>query len=104
MFMQIRFVMPPPANQPTPLRKVAGVIVTVALAIVALMFSAVFFAVIAVVGLIAWAYFWWKTRAVRKQMREFAAQSQSVMREQSASNDEIFEGEVIRVVDPKDEK
>lgn len=102
--MQIRFVMPPPANSPSPLRKIVGVIVTVAVAILALMFSAVFFAVITVVGLITWGYLWWKTREVRKQMREFAAQSQPEMREQSASNDEVFEGEVIRVFDPKDEK
>lgn len=96
--------MPPPANPPGPLRKLVGVIVTLAVAIVALMFSAVFFAVIAVVGLIAWAYIWWKTREVRKQMRAFAGQSQSAMREQHASNDEVFEGEVIRVVDPKEVK
>lgn len=102
--MQIRFVMPPPANSPSPLRKIVGVIVTIAVAIVALMFSAVFFAVIAVVGLITWGYLWWKTREVRKQMREFAAQNQSVMRAQNASNDDAFEGEVIRVVDPKDVK
>ncbi|MBA3023116.1 MAG: hypothetical protein KKG03_05235 [Gammaproteobacteria bacterium] len=102
--MQIKFVMPPPANPPSPLRKFVGVLVTVAVAIVVLMFSAVFFAVIAVVGLIAWGYLWWKTREVRKQMRAFANQDQSVMREQRASNDEVFEGEVIRVVDPKEVK
>ncbi|MDD2699945.1 MAG: hypothetical protein PHH36_01780 [Sideroxydans sp.] len=102
--MQMRFVMPPPANPPSPLRKFVGVIVTVALAIITLMFSAVFFAVIAIIGLIAWAYIWWKTRTLRKQMREFAGQSQSVMREQTASNDEVFEGEVIRVLDPKEVK
>ena len=102
--MQVRFEIPPPNTQRSPLRKLAGVIVTIAVAIFALMFSAVFFAVIAVVGLVAWAYIWWKTREVRKQMRAFAEQSQSVMREQSASNDEVFEGEVIRVVDPKDLK
>lgn len=102
--MQIRFIAPPPDTQSGPLRKAAGLIVTVLLAIVALMFSAVFFAVVAVLGLIAWGYVWWKTRALRKQMREFAAQSQSVMREQTASNDEVFEGEVIRVLDPKETK
>jgi ABC-type transport system involved in Fe-S cluster assembly fused permease/ATPase subunit len=102
--MQMRFVMPPSANPPSPLRKLVGVIVTISVAIVALMFSAMFFAVIAVVGLIAWAYFWWKTRDVRKQMREFAKQSESMMQEQAASNDEVFEGEVIRVVDPKEVK
>lgn len=102
--MQVRFEIPPPATDASPLRKVAGVIVTLVLAIVALMFSAVFFAVIAVVGVIAWAYIWWKTREVRRQMRDIVEQSQSVMREQTASNDEVFEGEVIRVVDPEDRK
>ncbi len=102
--MQVRFEIPPPKTPPSILGRVVGVIVTIAVAIVALMFSAVFFAVIIVVGLIAWGYLWWKTREVRKQMREFAAQNQPVMREQSASNDEVYEGEVIRVVDPKDEK
>lgn len=102
--MQIRFNLPPNPNPPSPLRKLAGLLVTVVVAIVALMFSAVFFAVIAVLGLIAWAYLWWKTREVRKQMRDLAEQSQFVMREQSASNDEVFEGEVIRVVDPKEVK
>lgn len=102
--MQVRFEIPPPATHASPLRKVAGVIVTLVLAIVALMFSAVFFAVIAVVGVIAWAYIWWKTREVRRQMRDIVEQSQSVMREQTASNDEVFEGEVIRVVDPEDRK
>lgn len=102
--MQVRFEIPPPNTPRSPLNKIVGVIVTVVVAIIALMFSAVFFAVIAVVGLITWGYLWWKTREVRRQMREFAAQSQPEMREQSASNDEVFEGEVIRVVDPKDEK
>lgn len=102
--MQVRFQVPPPSTPPSPLRKIVGLIFTISLAIVALMFSAVFFAVIAVVGLITWGYLWWKTREVRKQMREFAEQSESMMQEQTASNDEVFEGEVIRVVDPKDEK
>lgn len=102
--MQIRFNLPPNPNSASPFRKVVGLLVTVVVAIIALMFSAVFFSVVAVLGLIAWAYIWWKTREVRKQMREFAAQSQEVMREQHASNDEVFEGEVIRVVDPKEIK
>ncbi|MBU0688236.1 MAG: hypothetical protein KJ850_11870 [Gammaproteobacteria bacterium] len=102
--MQVRFEIPPPNTPRSPLSRVVGVFVTIVVAIIALMFSVVFFAVVAVFGLIAWGYLWWKTREVRKQMREFAEQSQPVMREQSASNDEVFEGEVIRVVDPKDQK
>lgn len=102
--MQIRFVMPPPAKPHSLLRRFAGVIVAVAVAIVALMFSVVFLAVIAVVGVIAGIYLWWKTRAVRRQMREFSAQAQSARCERPASNDGVFEGEVIRVVEPRDEK
>ena len=34
------------------------------------MFSLVFFAVLAIAGLIFWLYFMWKTRALRRQMRE----------------------------------
>jgi len=102
--MQVRFEIPPPNRPRSPLNRIVGVIVTVVVAIIALMFSAVFFAVVAVLGLIAWAYIWWKTREVRRQMREFADQAQSAMQEQSASNDEVFEGEVIRVVDPKEVK
>ncbi len=102
--MQIRFIMPPPSKPPSLLHKLVGFLVAVAVAIVALMFSAIFFVVIAVFGLIAWGYFWWKTRGMRKQMREFAAQARSAMCECPASNDGVFEGEVIRVVEPRDEK
>jgi O-antigen/teichoic acid export membrane protein len=44
----------------------AGVIVLVA----ALVFSLVLVAVVASVGVVAWAYLWWRTRDLRKQVRE----------------------------------
>jgi Flp pilus assembly protein TadB len=102
--MQFRFILPPPAQPTNPLRKLLGLVVTVAVAIVALMFSAVFFVVIAVLGLLAWGYVWWKMREVRKQMRAFAGQFQSMQREQTAGNDDVYEGEVVRVVDPAEGK
>ena len=46
------------------------VLVTIAVFGVALMFSVVLFAVVVTVGAVAWGYLWWKTRALRKQMRE----------------------------------
>ncbi len=65
----------------------------------ALMFSLVFFAVIAVAGLVLWGWFWWKTRALRRQIRE-QMQAQSVeMDSAPESEGEVIEGEVIRVVD-----
>lgn len=34
------------------------------------MFSLVILVVVAVIGLVLWAYVWWKTRELRRQMRE----------------------------------
>jgi len=50
--------------------KLLTLLASVVLLIVGLMFSVLFLAVIAGVGLAVWAYFWWKTREVRKVMRE----------------------------------
>jgi Flp pilus assembly protein TadB len=84
------------------LRKLAALIMTVALVGLVLMFSAVLFAIILVIGTIAWAYLWWKTRELRKHLRDF--QVQAGARSESAGNDAVFEGEVIRVVDSRDER
>jgi hypothetical protein len=54
----------------------------------ALMFSLVALAVIAVGGTIAGTWLWWKTRDVRKQMREQA--------ERQPGGGYIIEGEAIR--------
>ena len=77
---------------PSLLQKIVGVLVTVAVFGVALMFSVVFFAVIVTVGAVAWAYLWWKTRAVRKQMREHPPTGGGM----------VIEGEVIREVEIED--
>ena len=100
--MQIKYVLNSPANPPGPLRKLTGLVVTVAILGLVLMFSAALLVVIAIIGTIAWGYLWWKTREVRKQMRDF--QAQATQRAEMASNDAVFEGEVIRVVEPADEK
>jgi sensor histidine kinase YesM len=100
--MQIKYVMNPAAKPPGFLRKLVALVVMVALIALVLMFSAVLFVIILVVGTIAWAYLWWKTRELRKHMRDFQAQART--RAEPASNDEVFEGEVIRVVDSEKEK
>ncbi|MBI4808969.1 MAG: hypothetical protein HY799_08490 [Nitrosomonadales bacterium] len=98
----MKFELNSPANPPGPLRKLLGLVVTVVIVVLALMFSAVLLVVLAIIGTIAWAYLWWKTRELRKRMREFS--SQGMARDAQASNDEVFEGEVIRVVEPRDVK
>lgn len=77
---------------PSMLQKIVSVLVTVAVFGVALMFSVVFFAVVVTVGLVAWGYLWWKTREVRKQMREHPPTGAGM----------VIEGEVIREVDGED--
>lgn len=65
----------------------------------AFMFSLVFFAVLAIAGLIFWLYFMWKTRALRRQMREQrGAQTPGATTEASG---DIIEGEAVRVVDER---
>lgn len=65
----------------------------------AFMFSLVFFAVLAIAGLIFWLYFMWKTRALRRQMREQQG-AQAPGPTPPASGD-IIEGEAVRVVDER---
>lgn len=77
----------------------------------ALMFSLVFFAVVVVAGLILWLYFWWKTRALREQIRQqMQAQAEDLERarvyaEQMANPQaagDIIEGEAVRVPEERD--
>lgn len=101
--MQIKYVSNSSTSPASPLRKLAALVITVAVVALALMFSAVLLVAVAIVGMIAWAYLWWKTRALRRHMRDLARQAAAAPGAQ-ASNDEVFEGEVIRVVEPRDVK
>lgn len=103
--MQKRFILNAPTQPRSPLGKLLTWIISLSLFALLLMFSVVFLAVIAVVGLIAFAYIWWKTREVRRQIRIMrSVATPEARRAAQASNDGVFEGEVIRVVDPKDVK
>lgn len=93
--MHMKYISYPSANSPGLLRKAVATIATVVLAGLVLMFSAVMFAVILVAGAIATVYLWWKTRALRKQMRNFSPRGAEMERE--TFQGEVIEGEVIRV-------
>ncbi len=58
--------------------------------VLAFMFSLVIFAALAVIALLAGSYLWWKTRALRRQMRE------------RPRGGRIIEGEVIRDSESRD--
>jgi hypothetical protein len=57
-------------QQPGFFTKLLTLLASVVVLIVGLMFSVLFLAVVAAVGLVVWGYFWWKTRELRKVMRE----------------------------------
>jgi uncharacterized protein YneF (UPF0154 family) len=74
------------------LQRIVTVTVAVAVFALALMFSVVLFAVVLTLGVVAWGYLWWKSRHLRRQMRE------------NPPGGLVIEGEVIREVDTRDER
>jgi hypothetical protein len=57
-------------SEPGLLNKLFALMVGATLLILGFMFSVVVLAIVAVLGTIGFGYFWWKTRALRKTMRE----------------------------------
>jgi uncharacterized protein (DUF58 family) len=98
--MQTKYIFPSQTKSSGPLRKLVALIVTAALVGLVLMFSAVLLVIIIIVGTIAGAYLWWKTRELRKHMRNFS--SRNVVAEEKAREEGVVEGEVIRVVESRD--
>ncbi|KAF7600443.1 MAG: hypothetical protein CGU28_03550 [Candidatus Dactylopiibacterium carminicum] len=92
------------------LGKVVATVAALGLLALSLMFSVVVLAVGVVGGAIAWAYLWWKTRTLRRQMREQAGMAEAVFRQRASSDAKpearddgiVLEGEVIREV-PEEE-
>lgn len=78
------------------MRRLLAFVSTAALIVLGMMFSAVLLVFIAGGGLIAFVYLWWKTRAVRRQMREYAVDNAAS--DAPEFKGEIIEGEVVRKV------
>lgn len=72
------------------LQKLVATLLAIALLILGVMFSLVLLSVLAVAGLIVGGYLFWKTRALRKAMKEATVQ-------QAASDGAVIEGEAIVV-------
>ena len=73
-------------------QKIVAGIAGAGLFVLALMFSVVLFAVVVTVGLVVWGYVWWKTRKLRKQMREHPRAAEGM----------ILEGEIVREGESED--
>jgi hypothetical protein len=71
-------------------------IVGLAALVLAFTFSLVLFAVIAVGGTLIFAWYWWKTRAIRQEMKSRQGTNQETP---DTGGGQIYEGEVIREVD-----
>lgn len=86
-------------NSPSLLRRVARLVVAIALIGLVLMFSALLFIVVLTAGTMVLGYLWWKTRDLRKQMRNHPLGDEVIRGE--VIEGEIIEGEVIRVIDSR---
>ena len=100
----------PAAKPPTLLQKVVGAVVMAGVFMLALTFSVAFFAVLLTAGVAIWGWVWWKTRALRKAMREQMDAQASAgggraggYGAAAGSRGLIIEGEVIREVEVEDE-
>jgi O-antigen/teichoic acid export membrane protein len=76
------------------LGKLLTLVLGAAFLVLAFMFSLVALAVVAVGGTLLWGWLWWKTRAIRKQMRE-----QGPGFPPQPTEGYIIDGEVIRDTD-----
>jgi uncharacterized protein YacL len=83
-------------NKPGLLRTIATLLVGSAMLALGLMFSLVILVVVAVIGVLGFAYFWWKTRALRHHLRQRMADTQQQGQSwESSEEGEIIEGEII---------
>ncbi|HEY5928979.1 MAG TPA: hypothetical protein VIU02_01580 [Burkholderiales bacterium] len=84
---------PSPAQRPGLLRKLVAAVVGTLILIGAFMLSVVVLAAVAAVGLVGGAYLWWRTRELRKRLREHA--------QARPAGGRVIDGEVIRDVTPR---
>ena len=84
-------------TQPQPpslLAKILAFIVGTGVLALAFMFSLVALVVVAVGGLMLWGWLWWKTRAIRQQIREQGLEQGPISTD--FKDGQIIEGEVVR--------
>lgn len=75
--------------------RILGFLLSATLLVLAAMFSLVALAIVAVAGVIFAGWFWWKTRALRRQLRTMA-EAPRTARSQPAAGEAIIEGECVR--------
>ena len=93
--MKIYFTSFSSSKSASPWQRFVVLVMGVVLLVLVLMFAAVLLPIV----LLVMAYLWWKTRAVRKQLRQMQAQMHEYAQRgvEPQGNGEIIEGEVVRV-------
>ena len=81
------------------LKKILATLLSIVLLIVGVMFSAVVLVVLAVLGLAAWGYFYWKTRKLRQAMQESLRDTDIIEGEATVVHD-VFEHSEPRLASP----
>lgn len=77
------------------LGKIVALLLGATFLVLAFMFSLVVLAVVAVGGVLIGGWLWWKTRAIRQQMRAMQQVQQATSPEASPDEGYVIEGEVI---------
>ncbi len=97
-------------RKPGLMRRVLTTMATAAVLVLGLMFSAVVFVILALVGIAVGIYLWWKTRDFRQRMdEEIREQQERSAWTKTADQDRpetgsVYEGEVVEVneiIDPQ---
>lgn len=76
-----------PSARPSLLGKLIGSVIMAAMLVLGLMFSMVLLVVVLTLGTLAFGYYWWKTRALRRAMQASVPQANS--------DGQVFEGEAV---------
>lgn len=72
-----------------PLQKIAAALLGTALLVLGVMFSIIIIPIIVLLAAIAFGYFYWRTRALRKAMAE------AMRGQQGAADNGVIEGEAV---------
>ena len=96
-----------PGGRPAPvtgmLGKLVALVAGTALLVLAFVFSVVLLAALVTGGLVLFGYFWWKTRALRKRLRENPPGGHVIEGEVIGDREPIRDVEIIRDSASKDE-
>jgi hypothetical protein len=79
--------------RPSLFAKALTLLITTTLLVLGFMFSLLLVGFAVVLALVAWGYLWWKTRRLRRHLREQTAS----MDHAGTADGSVFEGEAVRV-------